>query len=468
MAPRRLLPLFAGGARRDPLTRLASRAKFTTDLELSLRRSRRGPHRIVTVMLCDLDGFGAVNDSLGHMNGDQVLKQVARQIAELAPEACTVARTGSDEFALIVESSTTADEALASAARIGQCLRGPNRVVEAGGVGLEVTASVGIVVSDRWGSTCDELLRAAAASLCESKSDPTHGVRVTRLPADVGVTGSAGHETDFSFTPRELSLIGSQIELHYQPVVAARSERLTGIEALARWKHPSHGLLYPSAFMRQVETAGAARVLGAAVIDAACAQASAWSDLGVAPPTMSVNVSERQLDDPDLTLMIARSLERYGLVGPELALEVPESVVARRGDHWLSRIRELKDLGVSITLDDFGTGGSCLSYLRHLPADFVKFHPILTTDVAIDHDAALLLSTMNDLAHGFGLETVAKAVEDGAQLEAVTRLGCDQVQGYLVARPAPAAPVTDLIRKLRSHTHNPRSAAAAFAGSSGS
>jgi diguanylate cyclase (GGDEF)-like protein len=468
IASRRRLPYLVLHGSRDPLTGLASRPTFTFELEVALGRQRRR-QCTVTVMLLDLVGFGVINDSLGHVAGDEVLKGFARRLVELSPEAGTVARIGSDEFALIFEKPTTTEEAFRSAIFAGHLLQRPYRVEDADGAVFDVTASVGAVLSDRGGPSCDELLRAATAALWRSKSDPGHGVRVVKLlESEIesgGRTSGSGLETDPRPPLEDLTGIETQIEVHYQPMVAARSERLTGVEALARLRHPSRGLLYPVSFMSEAEEDGAILALGAAVIDEACAQTSAWADLGISLPMMSVNVSERQLDDPDMTHVVALSLERHGLLGPELALEVPESVAAGGGDRLLSRVLELKDLGVSITLDDFGTAGSCLSYLRHLPADFVKFHPLLTSDVATDRDAALLLSTMNDLAHAFGLETVAKAVESEAQFEAVVRLGCDHVQGYQVAGPAPAGPATDLIRKYRSHANTPRSVA--YVGTTG-
>jgi EAL domain-containing protein (putative c-di-GMP-specific phosphodiesterase class I) len=192
----------------------------------------------------------------------------------------------------------------------------------------------------------------------------------------------------------------------------------------------------------------------------ACAQAAAWRDLGISCPMISVNLSARQLHHRGVVEMVERSLVKYGLPPGDLTIEITESVTMGGADQAIDRLQQLKDLGVSIAIDDFGTGWSSLSYLRRLPVDFVKFDRTFTADVATDQDAALLISLMNKLAHALGLETVAEGIETAAQLAAVRRLGCDHVQGFHLARPAPASAVTDLIREHRNHAHQPQLASA--------
>jgi EAL domain-containing protein (putative c-di-GMP-specific phosphodiesterase class I) len=248
--------------------------------------------------------------------------------------------------------------------------------------------------------------------------------------------------------------------LHYQPILSAHTGRMTGLEALMRWQHPSRGLLYPTSFIEFAEETGAIVSVGAAAMDMACAQAAAWRDLGISCPMISVNLSARQLQHRGVVDMVERSLDKYGLPPGDLTIEITESVTMGGVDQAIDRLQQLKDLGVSIAIDDFGTGWSSLSYLRRLPVDFVKFDRTFTADVATDQDAALLISLMNKLAHALGLETVAEGIETAAQLAAVRRLGCDHVQGFHLARPAPASAVTDLIREHRNHARQPLLASA--------
>jgi EAL domain-containing protein (putative c-di-GMP-specific phosphodiesterase class I) len=261
----------------------------------------------------------------------------------------------------------------------------------------------------------------------------------------------------------ELGSLGNhlgQLMLHYQPILSAHTGRMTGLEALMRWQHPSRGLLYPTSFIEFAEETGAIVSVGAAAMDMACAQAAAWRDLGISCPMISVNLSARQLHHRGVVEMVERSLHKYGLPPGDLTIEITESVTMGGVDQAIDRLQQLKDLGVSIAIDDFGTGWSSLSYLRRLPVDFVKFDRTFTADVATDQDAALLISLMNKLAHALGLETVAEGIETAAQLAAVRRLGCDHVQGFHLARPAAASAVTDLIREHRNHARQPQLASA--------
>jgi EAL domain-containing protein (putative c-di-GMP-specific phosphodiesterase class I) len=251
-----------------------------------------------------------------------------------------------------------------------------------------------------------------------------------------------------------------QLVLHYQPILSARTGRMTGVEALMRWQHPTRGLLYPPSFIAYAEEAGAIVSLGAAAVDMACAQSAAWRDLGIACPLISVNLSTRQLHDPGVIDMVSRSIKKYSLEPSDLNIEITESVTMKGADRAIERLQELKDLGVSIAIDDFGTGWSSLAYLRHLPVDFVKFNRSFTAEVATDRDAALLISFMNRLAHSLGLETVAEGIETPEQLEAVSRLGCDHAQGFHLARPASAGTITEMIREHRSHGREPQLKAA--------
>jgi diguanylate cyclase len=438
----------------DPLTGLVNRVLFADRLNHALERQRRD-NGTLAVMLCDLDDFKAVNDTLGHPAGDEVLKQVAARLESSVRQADTIARIGGDEFALLLENAVNAEDALRAVERIGQMLSTPLR---AAGTEVMTSASVGLVLAPGPGATADDLLRDADIALYEAKYSGKNCYRIFESSMLEGVVSRMQLKNELGSLGNHLG----QLTLHYQPILSASTGRMTGVEALMRWQHPTRGLLYPTSFIGYAEEAGAIIPVGAAALDMACAQAAAWRDLGIACPMISVNLSARQLHDRDVVETVERSLKKYNLPPSDLNIEITESITMRGADQAVERLQELKELGVSIAIDDFGTGWSSLSYLRRLPVDFVKFDRSFTADVATDQDAALLVSVMNNLAHALGLETVAEGIETSAQLEAVRRLGCDHVQGFHLARPAPASAITEMIRDHRSHTRRPETAA--FAG----
>lgn len=436
----------------DPLTGLVNRVLFSDRLDHALDRQSRD-HGTLAVMLCDLDDFKSVNDTLGHLSGDEVLKQVASRLESSVRQADTIARFGGDEFALLIENVESAEDAIRAVERVGQMLRTPLHVAE---TELKMSASVGIVLAAGPGATGEELLRDADIALYEAKYSGKSCYRFFESSMLDGVVSRLQLKNELGSLGNHLG----QLTLHYQPILSARTGRLTGLEALMRWQHPNRGLLYPTSFIEYAEESGAIVSVGAAAMDMACAQAAAWRDLGISCPMISVNLSARQLHDRGVVDMVQRSLDKYGLPPGDLTIEITESVTMGGAEQAIDRLQQLKDLGVLIAIDDFGTGWSSLSYLRHLPVDFVKFDRTFTADVATDQDAALLISLMNRLAHALGLETVAEGIETAAQLAAIRRLGCDHVQGFHLARPAPASAVTDLIREHRNHAREPQLASA--------
>jgi diguanylate cyclase (GGDEF)-like protein len=436
----------------DPLTGLVNRVLFTNRLDHALERQSRD-HGTLAVMLCDLDDFKSVNDTLGHLAGDEVLKQVASRLQSSVRQADTIARFGGDEFALLIENVESTEDTIKAVERVGQMLRTPLNVAE---TELKMSASVGIVLAAVPGASGQELLRDADIALYEAKYSGKSCYRFFESSMLDGVVSRLQLKTELGSLGNHLG----QLMLHYQPILSAHTGRMTGLEALMRWQHPTRGLLYPTSFIEFAEETGAIVSVGAAAMDMACAQAAAWRDLGISCPMISVNLSARQLHHRGVVEMVERSLDKYGLPPGDLTIEITESVTMGGADQAIERLQQLKDLGVSIAIDDFGTGWSSLSYLRRLPVDFVKFDRTFTADVATDQDAALLISLMNKLAHALGLETVAEGIETAAQLAAVRRLGCDHVQGFHLARPAPASAVTDLIREHRNHAHQPQLASA--------
>ena len=370
------------------MTGLVNRVLFTDRLDHALERQNRD-HGTLAVMLCDLDDFKSVNDTLGHLAGDEVLKQVASRLQSSVRQADTIARFGGDEFALLIENVESTEDAIKAVERVGQMLRTPLNVAE---TELKMSASVGIVLTAVPGASGQELLRDADIALYEAKysgkscyrffeSSMLDGVvsrttaqeraRISRKPSRAA---DASLPADPQRTHRAHDRPGSAHAL------AAPEPRASVPDVLHRisQKRPAPSCRWE----RPRWTWRAPRLRPGAISGISC-------------PMISVNLSARQLHHRGVVEMVERSLDKYGLPPGDLTIEITESVTMGGVDQAIDRLQQLKDLGVSIAIDDFGTGWSSLSYLRRLPVDFVKFDRTFTADVATDQDAALLISLMN-------------------------------------------------------------------------
>ncbi len=414
-------------ASHDPLTGLANRVLFADSIEEALARQLRSG-RIVAVMVCDLDEFKSVNDTLGHLAGDEVLRLVAERLTATTPNASLIARLGGDEFGVLLEDLDSASTAFAAADRITSTLRPPLLVAAQR---VLTSTSIGVAIADEPGDTAAGMLRAADVALYEAKATGKSCYRVFDYDMLSDVFARISLKNDLMVLAED----PSQLEIHYQPIIDVHSGRLKGVEALVRWRHPTLGLLYPDAFIQSAEENGAIVLVGAAVIDLSCAQLAAWKEAGFVCPNVSVNVSARQLRDPSLVASVRDALSRYGLPPKELTLEVTESLMLHEGELAIDRLRELKALGVQIAVDDFGTGYSSFEYLRRLPVDILKIDRSFTNEID-DHDTTVvLIDLMTQLAHALGLRTVVEGIETPRQMDAVKLLSCDEGQGYLIARP---------------------------------
>ncbi|WP_369069037.1 EAL domain-containing protein [Kineococcus terrestris] len=416
----------------DDLTGLANRAAFTDRLERELRSARaRGGS--VGVVLLDLDRFKEVNDTLGHDCGDLLLRQVGPRIGAVLRAGEAVARLGGDEFALLVASPRRGAAALADhravAERVLAALHEPFVVA---GLTLFVEASAGIAAAPEHGSTGALLLQHADVAMYQAKS---RHLGVVAYSPDLD-----GHD------PRRLTLLsqlrtavdGSELVLHYQPLLDLPSRRVLGVEALVRWQHPVEGLLPPSEFVPLAESSGLVQALTRSVLAAACARASAWLAAG-RPLVVAVNVSARSLADLSLPEAVAEHLGRSGLPPHLLKLEITESAVIAdpvRAQHVLERLRRL---GVALSVDDFGTGYTSLAHLRRLPVQELKIDRSFVTGMLTEPADAVIVRTGVELATRLGLRSVAEGVEDAATLAALAALGCTTAQGYHLSRPLPEA-----------------------------
>ena len=422
----------------DSLTKLANRALLKDRIDHALARAvRRG--RALAVMLLDLDGFKAVNDTLGHDAGDELLICVATRLGECIRPTDTAARLGGDEFAMLVEDLASPGDYAIVATRMLESLQEPFHVK---GKEVFVRGSIGIAMCGEGENTSDELLRNADVAMYMAKAEgknrfelfnpSMHSAMLRRLDTEAELRGAVERQ---------------EFVLHYQPTVVLDTGRITGVEALVRWNHPERGLVPPLEFIPIAEETGLIVPLGEWVLREACAQAQRWHGEHPKDPAlmMSVNLSMRQLQQENIVATVAQVLEETGLDPACLTLEITESAVMNDHVTTIVRLNQLKALGVRIAVDDFGTGYSSLSYLRRFPIDVLKIDRSFVDGVADGSQKRALLRTIVELGRALNLETVAEGIEAPEELQQLRSLECDLGQGFYFARPLEAAVVGELL-----------------------
>ncbi|PRY38595.1 diguanylate cyclase (GGDEF)-like protein [Geodermatophilus tzadiensis] len=389
----------------------------------------------VAVLLVDLDRFKEINDALGHAAGDALLRQVGPRLAADLRETDVLARLGGDEF-VVVARDTGADGALALAERLRSRLREP---FPAGAMDLTVDASLGIAVGPAQAGSAEELLQLADLAMYTAKRHRT-GVAVYDEARD----GQGRHRLELAEQLRA-AFGRDELVLHYQPKLTLGGDAVAGVEALVRWQHPQRGLLYPDAFIDVAQSSGLMGELTVAVLDLALAQTRAWAD-GGHPLEVAVNVSPSDLVDERFPDEVVARLRVHRLPASSLVLEVTESLLMEDRERAVAVLRRLRDAGVGIAIDDYGTGYSSLAYLAELPVTELKLdRAFVGTMVESPRNQAIVTSTLQ-LSHALGLRLVAEGAEDQATVDALADLGCDQVQGYHLSRPLPPAELIGWLR----------------------
>jgi diguanylate cyclase (GGDEF)-like protein len=420
----------AYSALHDILTGLPNRRLFMDRLQQALERRRRVPGQLA-VMFLDLDRFKWINDSLGHSAGDHLLVAIARRLTAAARSSDTVARFGGDEFLVLCEDLRDESEAMAIAKRMLAAVSSPCAL---NGSETAPAASIGIVVTPVEGhQDAEALVREADIAMYQAKVGGRN--RIAVFGPDLSVLAGKRLELE---TDLRRAVGAGQIEVHYQPEIDLVSGEVMGMEALVRWRHPRHGLIMPSEFISLAEETGLIVPLGKHVLLSACRQAAAMQGLVRDDFAVGVNMSARQLLEPELITDVRRILASTGLPARWLRLEITESVLLDDGNGIAKVLAELKDLGVHIAVDDFGTGYSSLTYLKRFPLDALKIDASFVRGVADDrHDSAIVASVI-DLAHAFGLITTAEGIETAAQRDTLRRMGCARGQGFYWSKPLPA------------------------------
>jgi diguanylate cyclase len=423
---------------RDPLTRLANRRLF--DRRLAERAAKADEERSrLSLLFIDLDGFKPVNDCYGHASGDRVLQAVAERLRRVAPAGGMVARLGGDEFVLLVTAPLNTGEASMLASRILVALRAPFAIAD---TEVNLSASIGIAAYPDCGAL-DKLLACGDAAMYVAKRSGGSSFTFFEQGMDGEVRGQAELIRDLR---KAIEL--NQFELHYQPKIDAHSGQVTAVEALLRWNHATRGVVSPDLFIPLAESMGLIGAIGDWVFERACRQIREWETQGVRM-RVAVNLSAQQLLQPGLVGRIEHILQRCGVAPELLTCEVTETAAmgdARQAQRALVRLGRL---GVKVSIDDFGTGHSSLAYLRQLPATELKIDRSFVADLETSKDARSIVEAVVRLAHALELRVVAEGVETKGQRNILQALGCDEFQGYLFARPLPAASMLAWIRAER-------------------
>jgi diguanylate cyclase (GGDEF)-like protein len=413
-------------ARHDGLTGLANRAEFNARLEEASKRLKRNGGG-VTVMMLDLDKFKDVNDTQGHLAGDQLLVEVGERLKSQIREIDVLARLGGDEFAIIQEGGAEQHEgATALALRI---IKAITRPFDLGGLEANVGISIGIALAPLHGLESEELLRSADLALYDAKANGRNDFRIFR-PEML----EHAHTQKLAESELRDAIAREEFVLHYQPLISAETRLLCGVEALVRWRHPERGFIAPDQFIPLAESSGLIMSLGEWVLRKACEDAASWP----AHIKVAVNISAVQFRRGDLFDTIFRTLLESGLAPHRLELEITETAVLDNQETHLATIRRLKNLGISMALDDFGTGYSAVNYLTTFPFDKIKIDKSFTQGVLDRRDCKAVIASTLALAQGLGIMTTAEGIETEEQFNYMRKAGIDLAQGYLFGRPVPA------------------------------
>jgi diguanylate cyclase (GGDEF)-like protein len=421
----------------DPLTDLPNRALFLDRLEQELADARLAG-RSVAVLFVDLDNFKVINDSLGHHLGDRLLVEVSRRIRNSLRSRDSAARFGGDEFTILLANLWDAGAAVHVTERLLAALREPFVIAKHE---VNVSASAGIALGNGDTALPSDLLRNADTALYQAKA--TKGqYEVFRPSMHARTLKRLKLEEDL-----RRAIDGGGFEVHYQPQVTLDTRTIAEMEALVRWGHPRRGLVMPSEFIQVAEETGLIVPIGERVLEEACLRASEWRHRnGLSSRiTMCVNLSMRQIQDPDLVDKVERALRRAALDADELKLEITETMVMEDEQHVIGVLRDLSALGVRISLDDFGSGYSSLNYVKDLPVDDLKIDKSFVDGLGEDAVNDAIVRLIVDFAHALGLKVTAEGVENDRQVTSLAAMGCDRAQGFYFSKPLPGAAAGELV-----------------------
>ncbi len=419
----------------DPLTDLPNRSLFHIRLREALKRAAEGQRSAIFCL--DLDSFKDVNDTLGHAGGDFLLQKVANRLHAVSRRTDTIARLGGDEFAIIYSQMGDVSDVSQFASRILDVLCRP---YEIDGQIISVSASIGIAIAPDDGLDASRLLRNADIALyaaknagrsCYKRFEPVMDERLQALRAFDGRLRQA--------------LADGALELFYQPIVSLTTHRISGFEALLRWRHPERGLVLPDEFIPLAEANGHIGQIGVFILHQACAEAATWSGC----PNVAVNISATEFARPDLVDIVSSALSKAELEPSRLELEITERTMLHDNEATIGTLRKLKALGVKISIDDFGTGFSSLAYLQHFAFDKVKIDRSFIGLVEVSTRSQAIVRAIVSLCVDLNIQTVAEGIETASQLSILSRMGCTEAQGFHFSRPRPAGEIENFILEFQ-------------------
>ena len=428
-------------AAHDTLTGLPNRLLLSERLGQVTARANRDPRRRFALLFLDLDRFKLINDSLGHLAGDELLVAVAGRLKYAVRAGDTVARLGGDEFTVLVEDVSSEKDAIDAAERVLEALKRPINVMDQE---IRCSASVGIAVCPLRGANPEELLRNADLALYRAKALGRARYAVYQEEMHQAAVDTLSMETAL-----RQALDRDEFELWYQPIVSTTDGSILGCEGLARWRKSDGRLISPAQFIPAAEECGAIVEIGRRMLEKAARQHRAWQDAGLDPPPVAVNVSARQLRQTDIAAVLETVLETYNLQPDALQLELTESALLEDSQSGEETLRRLGAQGVRVSLDDFGTGYSSLSYLHRFPLHTLKISEQFVHEVEQNPAVASITGIIIELAHSLGLRVVAEGVEKEEQRAFLEAHGCDALQGYLFAHPMPPKLMTEHLAELR-------------------
>ena len=425
-------------ANQNPLTGLPNRALLIDRLDQALARAQR-QNGLVAVLFIDFDHFKLINDTLGHITGDEVLKAVAERLSRHTRKTDTLVRQGGDEFTIIAQDLKRVEDIIKIAEGVFAAFKEP---FEVGEHSFQITVSMGISIYPGDGEDEETLLKNADIAMYAAKEDGRNSYQLYNPVMNEKLLKRLKLENKL-----RKALRNDEFLLHYQPQVDIAIGKVVGIEALVRWQNPEEGLIFPGEFIPVAEETGLIVPLGEWVLRAACRQNRMWQDEGLKRMTVSVNISMRQFRQKDFVSTVARILEETGLEPKYLELELTESVIMGDAEVIIKILQELKAMGIRLAIDDFGTGYSSLVYLKRMPIDMLKIDQSFVRDIVADpNDAAIIRATIQ-VARSLNLDFIAEGVETDEQLEMLRGLGCYKMQGYLFSRPLPPQGVMGFLRK---------------------
>jgi diguanylate cyclase (GGDEF)-like protein/PAS domain S-box-containing protein len=420
----------------DALTNLPNRLLFKDRLTVALSHAQREGSRLAVLFL-DLDRFKVINDSLGHNIGDQLLQAVAARVQACVRESDTVARLGGDEFTVLLPRLNRSDDAAPIAEKIIEAVRYPFHIE---GREFFTTTSIGISLFPEDGTDAETLIKSADTAMYQAKELGRDNYQLFNAL----VNAKALQRIALEHGLRKV-LVNEELQVHYQPIFDLRTNRITGMEALLRWNHPQMGAIPPATFIPVAEATGVMGTIGGWALRQACVQAKKWHDAGHRTLSLAVNLSVTQLQQGDLVERVKSILEETGLPPRLLELEITESSAMQSPDTSIRTLYDLKKLGLRISLDDFGTGHSSLSYLKRFPIDTLKIDQSFVRDITTDPDTAAIVTAIIAMAHSLRLKVIAEGVEFTEQANFLRRHGCDQLQGYLITPPVSADRFLDFV-----------------------